>query len=205
MAGTLRSQRSSKRKGARTFSAGVAHILATFNNTIVSITDPNGNVIGWSSAGKVGFKGSRKKHGVRCAVGCPEDACRQAMGHGLKEVEVLVKGPGAGRESAVRGDSGHRPRYFGNPGRYPCPHTTGCRPPKTASRLIRGKNLIMARILVLNRKSVVGTELLCSVRARRWSVRIIRPACTVRKAPVENNRNTQSHSARSRSCGICMA
>src|ERR1700737_2391361 len=90
-----------KAKGSKNVSAGVAHILATFNNTIVSITDLNGNVIGWSSAGKVGFKGSRKSTAYAAQM-VAQDACRQAMGHGLKEVEVLVKGPGAGRESAVR-------------------------------------------------------------------------------------------------------
>jgi len=90
-----------KAKGSKNVSTGVAHVLATFNNTIVSITDLNGNVIGWSSAGKVGFKGSRKSTAYAAQL-VAQDACRQAMGHGLKEVEVLVKGPGAGRESAVR-------------------------------------------------------------------------------------------------------
>ena len=75
--------------------------MATFNNTIVTITDMKGNVIGWSSAGKVGFKGSRKSTAYAAQM-VAQDASRQAMGHGLKEVEVLVKGPGAGRESAVR-------------------------------------------------------------------------------------------------------
>ena len=79
-----------KAKGSKNVSAGVAHILATFNNTIVSITDLTGNVIGWSSAGKVGFKGSRKSTAYAAQL-VAQDACRQAMGHGLKEVEVLVK------------------------------------------------------------------------------------------------------------------
>lgn len=90
-----------KAKGSKNVFAGVTHILATFNNTIVSITDLNGNVIGWSSAGKIGFKGSRKSTAYAAQL-VAQDACRQAMGHGLKEVEVWVKGPGAGRESAVR-------------------------------------------------------------------------------------------------------
>ena len=90
-----------KAKGSKNVHNGIAHIMATFNNTIVTITDMKGNVIGWSSAGKVGFKGSRKSTAYAAQM-VAQDASRQAMGHGLKEVEVLVKGPGAGRESAVR-------------------------------------------------------------------------------------------------------
>src|SRR3989440_11813758 len=90
-----------KAKGSKNVHSGIAHVLSTFNNTIVTITDLKGNVIGWSSAGKVGFKGSRKSTAYAAQM-VAQDASRQAMGHGLKEVEVLVKGPGAGRESAVR-------------------------------------------------------------------------------------------------------
>jgi small subunit ribosomal protein S11 len=90
-----------KAKGSKNVHSGIAHVLSTFNNTIVTITDMKGNVIGWSSAGKVGFKGSRKSTAYAAQM-VAQDASRQAMGHGLKEVEVLVKGPGAGRESAVR-------------------------------------------------------------------------------------------------------
>src|SRR5437763_299814 len=90
-----------KAKGAKNIHSGIAHVYATFNNTIVTITDLNGNVIGWSSAGKVGFKGSRKSTAYAAQL-VAQDASRQAVGHGLKEVQVLVKGPGAGRESAVR-------------------------------------------------------------------------------------------------------
>ncbi len=90
-----------KAKGSKNIHTGIAHVLSTFNNTIVTITDMNGNVIGWSSAGKVGFKGSRKSTAYAAQM-VAQDASRQAMGHGLKEVEVLVRGPGAGRESAVR-------------------------------------------------------------------------------------------------------
>jgi small subunit ribosomal protein S11 len=79
----------------------VANILATFNNTHVSITDMHGNVVGWSSAGRVGFKGSRKSTAY-AAQQVAQDAARQAMSHGLKEVEIRVKGPGSGRESAIR-------------------------------------------------------------------------------------------------------
>src|ERR1700693_5154542 len=90
-----------KAKGSKNVHSGIAHVMATFNNTIVTITDMKGNVIGWSSAGKVGFKGSRKSTAYAAQM-VAQDASRQAMGHGLKEVEVLVRGPGAGRESAVR-------------------------------------------------------------------------------------------------------
>src|SRR6185295_8157996 len=87
-----------KAKGSKNVHSGIAHVLSTFNNTIVTITDMKGNVIGWSSAGKVGFKGSRKSTAYAAQM-VAQDASRQAMGHGLKEVEVLVRGPGAGRES----------------------------------------------------------------------------------------------------------
>jgi small subunit ribosomal protein S11 len=117
-----------KAKGSKNVSTGVAHVLATFNNTIVSITDLNGNVIGWSSAGKVGFKGSRKSTAYAAQL-VAQDACRQAMGHGLKEVEVLVKGPGAGRESAVRAIQAIGLDISVIRDVTPVPHN-GCRPPK---------------------------------------------------------------------------
>ena len=90
-----------KAKHAKNIVAGVANILATFNNTLVSITDMHGNIIGWSSAGRVGFKGSRKSTAY-AAQQVAQDAARQAMSHGMKEVEIRVKGPGSGRESAIR-------------------------------------------------------------------------------------------------------
>jgi small subunit ribosomal protein S11 len=117
-----------KAKGSKNVGSGVAHVLATFNNTIVSITDLNGNVIGWSSAGKVGFKGSRKSTAYAAQL-VAQDACRQAMGHGLKEVEVLVKGPGAGRESAVRAIQAIGLDISVIRDVTPVPHN-GCRPPK---------------------------------------------------------------------------
>jgi small subunit ribosomal protein S11 len=117
-----------KAKGSKNVFGGVAHVLATFNNTIVSITDPTGNVIGWSSAGKVGFKGSRKSTAYAAQL-VAQDACRQAMGHGLKEVEVLVKGPGAGRESAVRAIQAIGLDISVIRDVTPVPHN-GCRPPK---------------------------------------------------------------------------
>jgi small subunit ribosomal protein S11 len=115
-------------KGAKNIHSGIAHVLATFNNTIVTITDMNGNVIGWSSAGKVGFKGSRKSTAYAAQM-VAQDASRQAMGHGLKEVEVLVKGPGAGRESAVRALQAIGLDLTLIRDVTPVPHN-GCRPPK---------------------------------------------------------------------------
>jgi small subunit ribosomal protein S11 len=117
-----------KAKGSKNIHSGIAHVLATFNNTIVTITDLNGNVIGWSSAGKVGFKGSRKSTAYAAQM-VAQDASRQAMGHGLKEVQVLVKGPGAGRESAVRALQAIGLDLSVIRDVTPVPHN-GCRPPK---------------------------------------------------------------------------
>lgn len=117
-----------KAKGSKNVFSGVAHILATFNNTIVSITDGTGAVIGWSSAGKVGFKGSRKSTAYAAQM-VAQDACRQAMGHGLREVEVRVKGPGSGRESAVRAIQAVGLDITLIKDVTPVPHN-GCRPPK---------------------------------------------------------------------------
>ena len=117
-----------KAKGSKNVHNGIAHVLATFNNTIVTITDLNGSVIGWSSAGKVGFKGSRKSTAYAAQM-VAQDACRQAMGHGLKEVEVRVKGPGAGRESAVRALQAIGLDITVIRDVTPVPHN-GCRPPK---------------------------------------------------------------------------
>jgi small subunit ribosomal protein S11 len=117
-----------KAKGAKNIHTGIAHVLATFNNTVVSITDLAGNVIGWSSAGKCGFKGSRKSTAYAAQM-VAQDACRQAMGHGLKEVEVRVKGPGSGRESAVRAMQAVGLEITVIKDVTPVPHN-GCRPPK---------------------------------------------------------------------------
>ncbi len=117
-----------KAKGSKNIHSGIAHVLSTFNNTIVTITDMKGNVIGWSSAGKVGFKGSRKSTAYAAQM-VAQDASRQAMGHGLKEVEVLVRGPGAGRESAVRALQAVGLDLTVIRDVTPVPHN-GCRPPK---------------------------------------------------------------------------
>lgn len=91
-----------RKKVIRNVPAGVVNVTATFNNTIISITDPAGNVIAWASAGKVGYSGSRKSSAFAATVAA-QDAAKAAIGMGMKEVEVNLKGPGAGRESAVRG------------------------------------------------------------------------------------------------------
>lgn len=117
-----------KAKGSKNVARGIVHVTATFNNTLVSVTDPNGNSIGWSSAGKMGFKGSRKSTAYAAQV-VSQDACRQAMGHGLKEVDVRVKGPGSGRESAVRAVQGLGLDILSIRDVTPIPHN-GCRPKK---------------------------------------------------------------------------
>ena len=117
-----------KAKGSKNVSRGVVHVTATFNNTLVSVTDVNGNAIGWSTAGKMGFKGSRKSTAYAAQV-VSQDACRQAMGHGLKEVDVRVKGPGSGRESAVRAVQGLGLEILSIRDVTPIPHN-GCRPKK---------------------------------------------------------------------------
>ena len=117
-----------KAKGSKNVTQGIAHVQASFNNTIVSITDLRGAVLGWSSAGKMGFKGSRKSTAYAAQM-VAQDACRQAMGHGLKEVEVRVKGPGAGRESAVRAMQAIGLEISIIKDVTPVPHN-GCRPPK---------------------------------------------------------------------------
>jgi len=117
-----------KAKGSKNIHVGIAHILATFNNTQVTITDMQGNMLGWSSSGKVGFKGSRKSTSY-AAQQVAQDAARQAMSHGMREIEVRVKGPGAGRESAVRALQGIGLEISVIKDVTPVPHN-GCRPRK---------------------------------------------------------------------------
>ena len=117
-----------KAKHAKNISAGIANILATFNNTQVTITDMHGNLIGWSAAGRVGFKGSRKSTAY-AAQQVAQDAARQAMAHGLKEVEIRVKGPGSGRESAIRALQAIGLEISSIKDVTPVPHN-GCRPRK---------------------------------------------------------------------------
>jgi small subunit ribosomal protein S11 len=117
-----------KAKGSKNIAIGVANIRATFNNTQVSITDMQGNVIGWSSSGRVGFKGSRKSTAF-AAQQVAQDAARQAMAHGLREVEIRVNGPGSGRESAIRALQAIGLEISLIKDTTPIPHN-GCRPRK---------------------------------------------------------------------------
>lgn len=115
-------------KGSKNISQGIVHVIATFNNTLVTVTDRNGNVLGWSSAGKMGFRGSRKGTAYAAQV-VAQDACRQAMGHGLREAEVRLRGPGSGRDSAVRAVQALGVEVTLIKDVTPMPHN-GCRPPK---------------------------------------------------------------------------
>ena len=117
-----------KAKHAKNVISGVANILATFNNKQVTITVAQGNLIGWSSAGRVGFKGSRKSTAY-AAQQVAQDAARQAMAHGMKEVEIRVKGPGSGRESAIRALQAIGLEISAIKDVTPVPHN-GCRPRK---------------------------------------------------------------------------
>ncbi|HHY31659.1 MAG TPA: 30S ribosomal protein S11 [Firmicutes bacterium] len=117
-----------KRRERKNVESGVAHIRSTFNNTIVTITDPQGAVIAWSSAGKQGFKGSRKGTPFAAQMAA-EAAARAAMDHGMRQVEVLVKGPGAGREAAIRSLQATGLEVNMIRDVTPIPHN-GCRPPK---------------------------------------------------------------------------
>lgn len=107
---------------------GQAHIQSTFNNTMVTITDPNGNVISWGSAGASGFKGSRKSTPYAAQV-TAEGAARRAMEHGLRQIEVYVRGPGSGREAAIRSLQAVGLTVVSITDVTPIPHN-GCRPPK---------------------------------------------------------------------------
>ncbi|MEI6207812.1 MAG: 30S ribosomal protein S11 [Desulfuromonadales bacterium] len=117
-----------KKKERKNVSNGVAHIQATFNNTIITITDPVGNVLAWSTAGAKGFKGSRKSTPFAAQMAA-EDCAKKAQEHGMRSVEVYVKGPGSGRESALRAlqSAGFSISFIKDV--TPIPHN-GCRPPK---------------------------------------------------------------------------
>ena len=117
-----------KRRDRKNIESGVAHIKSTFNNTIVTITDPHGNSISWSSAGNLGFKGSRKSTPFAAQMAA-EAAAKAAMEHGMKEVEVTVKGPGSGREAAIRSLQAAGLEVSVIKDVTPIPHN-GCRPPK---------------------------------------------------------------------------
>jgi small subunit ribosomal protein S11 len=127
------SVRSTRRKGGvrkvkRTLSSGQVHVFATFNNTIVTITDSQGNTVAWGSAGSAGFKGSRKSTPFAARLAA-EQAIKAAMAMGLQEVELYVKGPGPGRESAIRAVQSQGLKVVSITDVTPVPHN-GCRPPK---------------------------------------------------------------------------
>jgi len=129
MAQSVRSaRRKSAKKIKRTISKGQVHIFATFNNTIVTVTDPQGNTVAWSSAGSVGFKGSRKSTPFAARL-ATEQAVNAAMSMGLQEAELFVKGPGPGRESAIRAVAALGLKVTAISDITPVPHN-GCRPPK---------------------------------------------------------------------------
>jgi len=117
-----------KKKEKKNISSGVVHIQSTFNNTIITITDPVGNVLSWSSSGVQGFKGSRKSTPFAAQLAA-EDAVKKALEYGRKTVEVFVKGPGAGRESALRSLQAAGFNIVSIKDVTPIPHN-GCRPPK---------------------------------------------------------------------------
>ena len=123
-----RKQVSRKRRVKKNIATGVAHIHSTFNNTIVTITDPHGNAISWSSAGALGFKGSRKSTPFAAQM-ASEAAAKAAMDHGMKSVDVSVKGPGPGREAAIRALQAAGLDVTAIKDVTPVPHN-GCRPPK---------------------------------------------------------------------------
>ena len=123
-----RKQQSRKRRVKKNIQNGIAHIRSTFNNSIVTITDEHGNAVSWSSAGALGFKGSRKSTPFAAQM-AREAAAKQAMEHGMRYVDVTVKGPGAGREAAIRALQSAGLEVTSIKDVTPVPHN-GCRPPK---------------------------------------------------------------------------
>ena len=119
---------SGKKKIAKIVPSGIAHIQATFNNTVVTITDPSGKVLAWSSGGKVGFSGSRKSTAFAAQV-VSSDAAKAAKAYGMRDIKVYVKGPGSGRESAIRSLQAAGLEVSLIKDTTPIPHN-GCRPPK---------------------------------------------------------------------------
>lgn len=117
-----------RRRERKSVPVGRAYIQSTFNNTIITLTDPNGNVIAWASAGTVGFKGSRKSTPYAAQIAA-DRAAKRGMEHGLRQVEVLVRGPGSGREAAIRSLQGAGIQVMSIRDVTPVPHN-GCRPPK---------------------------------------------------------------------------
>ncbi|MGZ6963379.1 MAG: 30S ribosomal protein S11 [Acidimicrobiia bacterium] len=117
-----------RRRERKNISHGIAHIKSSFNNTIITISDQQGNTLAWASAGNVGFKGSRKSTPFAAQLAA-ETAARRAMEHGVRRVDVVVKGPGSGRETAIRSIQNTGIEVLGIKDVTPIPHN-GCRPPK---------------------------------------------------------------------------
>ena len=117
-----------KRRERKSVPRGRGYIQSTFNNTLITLTDPNGNVLSWASAGQAGFKGSRKSTPYAAQIAA-EQAARKAMEHGLRQVDVFVKGPGSGREAAIRALQASGLIVLSIKDSTPIPHN-GCRPPK---------------------------------------------------------------------------
>ncbi|GAA0734253.1 30S ribosomal protein S11 [Clostridium oceanicum] len=128
MAAAMKNKRSRRRKERKNVEHGCAHIKSTFNNSIVTITDPAGNALSWASAGGLGFRGSRKSTPFAAQMAA-ETAAKAAMEHGLKSIEVYVKGPGSGREAAIRSLQAAGLEVTLIKDVTPIPHN-GCRPPK---------------------------------------------------------------------------
>ena len=128
MAKAASAAKGTKKKVRKNITAGVAHVNASFNNTMITITDAQGNTVSWSSSGMMGFKGSRKSTPYAAQV-CAEDAGRKAMEHGMREIDVNVKGPGSGRESALRALQAVGFTIRSIKDITPVPHN-GCRPRK---------------------------------------------------------------------------
>jgi small subunit ribosomal protein S11 len=126
--GSRAARRTTSRKAKRTLSTGQVHINATFNNTIITVTDPQGNTVTWGSAGSAGFKGSRKSTPFAASL-ATKRALQTAMDQGLREADVFIKGPGPGRESALRAVQGLGLKIKSITDITPVPHN-GCRPPK---------------------------------------------------------------------------
>ena len=128
MAKPVAGRRRPKRKERKNIAYGVAHIKSSFNNTIITITDPKGNTLAWASSGNVGFKGSRKSTPFAAQLAA-ETVARRAMEHGVRKVDVMVKGPGSGRETAIRSIQNSGIEVVGIKDVTPIPHN-GCRQPK---------------------------------------------------------------------------
>jgi len=126
--GTEPKRRSSSRKTKRTLSSAQVHIYATFNNTIITVTDQQGNTVSWTSAGTIGFKGSRKSTPFAARLAA-ESAMKKAQGMGIQEVDLFIKGPGPGREAAIRAIQAQGMKIRSIADVTPVPHN-GCRPPK---------------------------------------------------------------------------